>query len=868
MKKKIKREKKNNIGGKNGLKQKIKNKKNKANNILFSKVSYTYSRLIKYRFNEKRRLIHIISFLILILGILFSPIMIQDVKAENSSGTVRGYPDLNLSAPNARLDPGQQGTVGITVTNNADIEDEGQTHPEEARTKAGEARSVRLNITDTREAPITVKTGQRSIGTIQNGEASGPHNFDVIVNEDADSGTYKVEVTMKYRHAETVRYNETKTGDLEYNETVVSKEEIGYITVVIEPEARFDIKEIKHDVPLGGEGTVTLKVMNTGDEDVEDSTLSVTSSDSDFYFGSRSTSSEAMAGKWFVGETKEFKFRAGTSDSAVKRPYPIDATIEFTDSENQQDSETNSFGITPQEKPRFRINSTSHNVPLDGEGIIKVKFNYTGDERVSNVSISASTQESEIYLGSEESRSAEAFFGKWDPGEEKLTKFRVGTTSGSVDRAYPIQLDFKFTDKDDNENTITDYLKFNPHNEPSFPVESVRHDIPIGGTGRIKLNLTNNGPLNATETSITFSSSSDALFFGSGGTSEQIEAPSGFPSGFSIKKPDPSTPTSETFIGNWSVGENKTLIIRAGFEDTAIKRNYSIDVSIDYKNSAGNEMPSQSYSIGLEPLPIQEFNFKKIESDLYIGEEGDLLGEITNTGNRSVKNVVVIAKSERENIHLRNTRYTVGDLDPGETRDFRHRISVTEEAEYGPRIFEFSARYRDPYNNIKESDTRDLEINIAPERDSFIVKGNKTEFEAGDSGELVLNITNNKNESLRNIQAKLFTSIPLDTEDEEAFIKELKPNESKNLSFKLSVEGSAMQKTYPVSIDFRYDGGQGDSHLSDTYRVPIKVTKPDSIISMSLFIPILCFVIGITSMAWYKGDFSQLSSKQQDPSEE
>ncbi|MEF8779940.1 MAG: hypothetical protein V5A46_04620, partial [Haloferacaceae archaeon] len=146
-------------------------------------------------------------------------------QAATNSPAVEGTPHLNASAPDARFDPGVTGTLGVSITNDATVTDDNRTHPPEAIGRATEARSVRVNVTDTRDAPLSVETGEQSIGTVEDGETSGPHGFEVVVDEDAPAGTYEVEVTTRYRHAERVAYEESADGDLRYDETVTTRTE-------------------------------------------------------------------------------------------------------------------------------------------------------------------------------------------------------------------------------------------------------------------------------------------------------------------------------------------------------------------------------------------------------------------------------------------------------------------------------------------------------------------------------------------------------------------------------------------------------------------------------------------------------------------
>lgn len=801
-----------------------------------------------------KRLVAVVLVAAVLGSALVGVISVESVpaRAANTS-TVEGTPDLNASAPDARLSAGQEGTVGITITNDATIEDDGETHPAEAINRAGEARSVRVNITDTEDAPLTVETGQQSGGTIQDGETSGPYNFNVLVDEDAKAGTYEMEVTTRYRHAKTVEYEQTEPGTYQYNEEVVSRTETETITVVIEPEARFEITDIDHNIPLGGEGMVGLTVENTGDEDITESAVTVNSGDSDLYFGSGTATSEAKIGAWDAGETKRVVFRAGTVEAAVQRSYPVDLTVDYTDSDNNQASGSEQFGITPHNRTRFEVENVSHNVPRDGTGTFTVGIEHTADKTISDVAVTASTSESEVSLGSESSRSASAFVREWESGETQNLTFRIGASANAVIRSYPIELSFEYTDENNSDNTRTEFVEFTPKERPQFSVQNVDHDVPVGGAGTVAITLNNKGPINATSASLTVSSDVNALYFGTGGSTEPVEA-----AGVSFQPPQTGTPTSSAYVGDWPVGENRTLYFRAGFDQNAIEREYTASLTVNYENEAGNEMPARSKSIGLQPLPEPTFGLEAVETDLYVGEEGNLIGNVTNKGNRTAEGLVLSLESTFQNINIYNPQYAVGSLEPGESTTFRYRVGVTEEAEHGPRLFELSARYRDPDGQIRNTESRDLIVEISPDRNAFAIEATNATLSPGESGTLVLTVTNMRNETVTDVQAKLFTDDPLDSEDDEAFVSELASGESKEIKLDLTAGGTAMAKEYSVSLDFRYDNARGESILSDTYRVPITVQESDSGLDVTMVLGIVPIALILGAVGWRLGALASL----------
>ena len=980
------------------------------------------------------------------------------VAGADAAGSVDGTPHLTASAPNARFDPGQSGTIGVTITNNATYDYGGDQPPEGAIDRAGEAQSVTVNISDTnvsgaKAAPLTVETGPQNVGTVADGVSSGPHQFNVVVDEDARAGTYELNVTTTYDHYRTVNYTQDTDGDYTYTpKNQTSRTETDTITVVVEPQADFEVTETAANVPLGGEGTLSVRLNNTGTETVTDATVTLSSQDSDVYFGSGTATTEAYAGSWNGSETKRLTFRAGTTDSAVKREYPIDVSVDYTDSDGASASDSTQIGVTPGQRDHFRIRGVSHDVPENGEGTMTVAVDQTWKRELVDVQVTASTSATDVSLGTSESRSATTFVENWGSWDEQDLEFRVRTDDASLDRTYPIELQFEYTDRNDNQNTQTQYVHFTPTQREFFEVESVTHDVPrngvgtlsvemeqkgdqdfedvavtaatedsavylgtqgstsatrmvgnweenedervtfrvgtveeavkrpypldltveytdeddndnsrtktvdftpgaadhlavvdlnhhvprdgvgplrvvlkntagkpltdlsvtasaadseiylgsessrsgsatvdrlqpgenrtvtyqvgatanavnrtypldlsmeytdgdnnanqqtetvafrpdpaprfrvtqidhqvpVGGSGRIAITLRNEGPLTATDTVVTASSEADAMYLGTGGT-EPVEM-----QGVAVEPPQTGTPTARTYVGNWSAGETRTVHFRAGFEEDAIVREYVTELAFDYDNPSGDEMPQRSRAVGFEPLPEQQFAVEPLESDLHVGEEGDLVVNVTNAAGRSVDGVVLTVESPAANVNLYNARYALGRLSAGESASARFRVGVTGEAEPGPKVFELSGRYRDPQGEVQQSASRDLLTRVGPDRNAFALSVTDAAFRPGESGTFQVAVTNRRNETLSDVQARLFTDDPLDSEDDSAFIDTIQPGETERITLDLSVAGTASEKTYSAALDFRFDDERGDSVLSDTQRIPITVRESGS----------------------------------------
>ncbi|MDY6775133.1 MAG: COG1361 S-layer family protein [Halobacteria archaeon] len=438
------------------------------------------------------------------------------------------------------------------------------------------------------------------------------------------------------------------------------------------------------------------------------------------------------------------------------------------------------------------------------------------------------------------------------PIEVKTGKIAVGTVPAGTKGPYsvtvtvpenatpgtyrlPVDIEYRYTrsveygdvispDYNDFSREETKYVEIRVIDRARFEVVESSSDVLVGDTGTMTLDIKNVGtqPARNAEVSVT---SNDAKLSFSGS----------------------STASSE--VGFWEAGETKTVKYRVGVNEDAIPRRYSVTTRVSFDDTDGISRVSDDLSAGLLPSPEQEFEVVNHESDLRVGEEGRVSGEVVYSVNSTVSNAVVTLQSSSPNINPTETEYAVGDLGAGESKSFNFTVEVNDEAEAGSRQLSYVVRYRNQNGDIRRSDPVDVRVDVGEERDEFLVEPINATVEAGGTSSVEMRVTNNQDETVTDINAKIFTNDPLSSGDDEAFISSLKPGESSNITFGLSAGGGALPKTYPISIDFSYDE-TGDQKLSDTYSIPVDVTQPDESGGLPL-VPIAVVVVVVLGALWW-----------------
>ncbi|MEF8829403.1 MAG: COG1361 S-layer family protein, partial [Haloarcula sp.] len=447
----------------------------------------------------------------------------------------------------------------------------------------------------------------------------------------------------------------------------------------------------------------------------------------------------------------------------------------------------------------FDVVSVDSGARVASTGTVAVTVENTGDEPAREASVTLESTNPELTVGSD-TRSSR-FIDTWEAGEQRTLRYRVGTSGDARAEPYQFDLQVDFDDTDGvRKSTTASSLGITPDPEQTFSVRGVDSDVAVGDSGTYNVTLHNDGPVAVRDATVSLRSQSSEIAFGESDSAEQ-------------------------YIGTWEPGETRTVSVDASASDGASVRGYAISATVGYTDPEGDAGADDGIALGIRPEPEQSFELGDVESDLQAGDDGTIEASLTNTGDRTVRNVVLNWESDHDNISPKETQYAVGDLEPGESATVSFDADVSSNANAGPRQFDFVANYRNSEGDKRESDTLEVRQNVAGSADEFIIETTNASVGVGGSSTLEVTITNDAGETLTDIEAKLFANSPISVSDDEAYVERLEPDESATIEFGISAGGAAMTKNYPVSMDFQYDEPDGDTKMSDSYRVPVSVTN-------------------------------------------
>lgn len=257
-------------------------------------------------------------------------------------------------------------------------------------------------------------------------------------------------------------------------------------------------------------------------------------------------------------------------------------------------------------------------------------------------------------------------------------------------------------------------------------------------------------------------------------------------------------------------------------------RAYALNLVVNYDDSDGIGRTSDPITTTVQSIPEQSFTFSDVSSTLRVGEDGGITGTIENTGPNTVRSVAIRPVDNPETVIPSEDATAVGSLDAGESKSFRLPLEISSEAVVGSKLLNVEVQYRDGSGDQQTYNKLDLSPTIDPVRDEFELAVADRTITVGKSRVVTVEVTNNLNQTVTDIEARLFADDPLSAgASDTSYIESLEPGESATLAFEVAAASSATAgSTYPISFDFRYTDSDGDTHLSDTFRKPLDAVAP------------------------------------------
>jgi len=496
-------------------------------------------------------------------SVLVVVVVLGGLSAVTVPGTAAKYsdfaePELSPTVQSGNtLDPGETKTLSVAVQNRHDgttdtdraidgVSQIVQTH----RLDLGAASATTVSF-EAGEAPVEMKTGEQSLGTITPG-SSRQTSLTLEVDDDAQPGTYDVLVTIGHSYIHTIIVDRDDY-IVNRNTRTITED----ITVRVQKDGWLDVLDVSSQgLYENAEGTVEVSVRNDGTEVMREARLNLLESP---YL--QPTSNALSLGTLEPGETATASFQARVSGVDTPDSYGVEFRVAYEDENGQPvQSKTRTGSVSIDSGPTFEMSAEAESLYVDSTGAVVLEVTNTGDRTATDAR--ALFQPAEPFSPFASSGN----LGTLDPGESATTRFKPDVSDRALAQDYPLR--FVVAHEDTHGNTLqsdpaTAEVDVGP--ERTFEVvEGAR--IAAGGTDQVTLTVENTG----------------------GGTLEDA-----------VVRINTNWPF-ETHVGTLEPGETATATFTVSAGSDATPKSYSFDTTIKYDNPFGETVVSDVQTAPVE----------------------------------------------------------------------------------------------------------------------------------------------------------------------------------------------------------------------------------------------------------------------------
>jgi hypothetical protein len=375
----------------------------------------------------------------------------------------------------------------------------------------------------------------------------------------------------------------------------------------------------------------------------------------------------------------------------------------------------------------------------------------------------------------------------------------------------------------DSTQSQSERLSVEVREDARFRIEDTSFDARLGEKGDATLTLRNRGSVGARDAVVSLSSPTSTVSF------------------------EDDASDIEASVGYVEAGGSTEVEFPLRFSRDANVRGQSLTATVRYEDAKGIERESRSLTPSFTPDAEQLFEVRDVSSGLRSGTVGWLSGELVNIGGEEVDDVV-LRHIGGTNIDLRDTSVAIGDIDPGETREFTLRVGVPSGVS-SDKGLSFVPEYTRDGDEYEARPVRFV-ASVAQHRDEFGVRGTDASVVQGEETTVEFEVRNGMDENVRNVTAVAVSDEPAEIESSDAFIGELSPGETATVTFDVDADSDATPRAYPVRFSFGFTDAAGETRTA-TGVASVEVVEDETRVPFEDALVGIVVVVLLLGLGWW-----------------
>jgi hypothetical protein len=315
-------------------------------------------------------------------------------------------------------------------------------------------------------------------------------------------------------------------------------------------------------------------------------------------------------------------------------------------------------------------------------------------------------------------------------------------------------------------------------------------------------------------------------------------------------------------LGDIKAGSSANAVFRTKINSDAAAGSYTLKVPINYTylyqaEQYGIDTIQYTYKTTDEIVEIPIMIKPDISIDvlsavpehLNVGTEGYIDMKIKNTGSENgTKAIVKILRNGNSPIIPTDSSIYIGDFASGSITDARYKVSVAAGAERQTYPVDVVVVYQNNEGDFVTSRSDTVGIPVGGKVD-FSVISPPAEMNPGNKKVITVEYKNTGETTVYSAQSRISAVDPFTSNDDVAYLGDIKPGASAIASYEMSIDRTATIKEYGLDSEIRYRDALDNTYISDTMKVKINVVQTTglaAILSNPVYIAIIIAgIIGV-----------------------